>query len=424
MLNRLLRGFKRPSVEEPTEFVPLCSLAQLEAIARLPVVRLEPFAAAQPNSDVRVAGPGAGGVIANLLRRNLLLTGQLSVLGIEDTGAYSEPLPEDIVEVIPEFNSCEAVVRGRLRHLNGTTHSLQLQVLRPDQEPEQFSIRFDERQLSELLVRITSELARRLGVKPTATMQVDWEANAPRDWPSLCLAGACWEQQDWPLLVGLAQQHRIHADALCVLSGLKDSPLTHAAFLQGSGIDHTNPQLLFFRFCDIWKGNTRHQPRAADLLRRSLLVAPGHGKSQMCLPHVTPLNGDSIPFALAHSRAGYRLLRTNAFALNNYCQYLQSLTPEDPQIRELFRSAIRLDPASPLGYRDAADFYLGQNRPQDALPFARALVKLCTPPVAERTIYCLRQNPALAAKLDRGELTPQTYAQDYLAACERGSGHD
>lgn len=417
MLNRLLSAFRRPPVEQSPAFEPLYSLEQLAVIARLPVVRFEPLSTAQTHSDERLAGPGAAGVITNLLRRNLLLSRQVSVIGIEDTGILTGSMPDDTIEVLPDFENCEIVVRGRLRSLDGTMHSLQLHILREDREPEQFSVRFDERQLGEMLVRVSGELARRLGIKPTAQTQADWEANLPVDWTAVCLAGICWEQQDSQLLLELAHQHRIHADALCGMSREDESPLTHAAYAFGTSIDHTNPQLLFFHFIAIWKG--RDQPRAADLLRRSLMAAPGHGKSQMCLPHVTPITAESTPYVLAHSRAAYRLLRGNSFALNNYSNYLQSLSPGDPQLYELMRRAIELDPMSPLGYANVIDFLLAQNRPQEALPYARQLAKICTPPAENRTEYCLRQVPALAALMDRGEFSVASYAAEYLARCER-----
>jgi hypothetical protein len=417
MLNRMLNAFRRRPVAQPTAFEPLYSLEQLAVIARLPVIRIEPIATAQSHSDEQRGGPGAAGVITNLLRRNLLLSRQVSVIGIEDTGILTEALPDGTIEVIPDFESCDIVVRGRLRALDGTMHSLQLQILRGEREPEQFSIRFDERQLVEMLVRVSGELARRLGIKPTAAMQADWEANLPTGWTVVCLAGVCWEQADWPRLLAFAQQHRIHADALCGMSREDGSPLTQAAYAFGASIDHTNPQLLFFHFIAIWKG--RNQPRAADLLRRSLLAAPGHGKSQMCLPHVTPITAESTPYVLAHSRAAYRLLRGNSFALNNYSNYLQNLSPGDPQIFELLRRAIELDPLSPLGYADAIDYLLAQGRPREALQYARQLAKICTPPAEKRTEYCLRQVPALAARMDRGELTVSSYAAAYVARCER-----
>jgi hypothetical protein len=70
----------------------------------------------------------------------------------------------------------------------------------------------------------------------------------------------------------------------------------------------------------------------------------------MYFPHVTPQTPASVPFVLAHSRAGYRLLRAISFALNNYCTYLQRLSPDDPQIPKLSWQAIQLDPSSPVGY--------------------------------------------------------------------------
>jgi len=98
---------------------------------------------------------------------------------------------------------------------------------------------------------------------------------------------------------------------------------------------------------------------------------------------------------------------------------LQRLSPGDPQIFELLRRAIELDPLSPLGYADAIDYLLAQARPQEALQYARHLAKICNPPAEKRTEYCLRQVPALAARIDRGELTVQSYAAEFVARCER-----
>jgi hypothetical protein len=129
-----------------------------------------------------------------------------------------------------------------------------------------------------------------------------------------------------------------------------------------------------------------------------------------------------VSFVLAHSRAGYRLLRAKSFALNNYCTYLQRLSPADPQIPELFWQAIQPDPSSPMGYHTAVDFFLSRSALPKALEYARPLLKICSPPIAQRTMFCLRQNPATAAMVDRGELTPQLYAQQILERCERALG--
>lgn len=416
-----LRGVLPASMHR---FEPLYSLEQLAAIQRFPIVRVLPFAPAAESSENGEAGPGVGGLLANLLRRNLLLTRQLSVAGVEDTG-YLLRRQSDEMPLVPDedvFDYCDVLIAGQLVQRSATDATIKLQIHRRDQEVQTLRLSFPYARVAEVGIALAKGVTARLNVRVAAALIEKWQTGQPRDWRCLSAAGTCWETEDLATLVAFAEKNLVHADALVKLSSCGIPNLERRGLSLAVEQDPQNAQLLFFLFCVTWKGNTRFQPEAAELLRLALHVSPGHGKSHMCLPHVIMASADNAPYILAHSQLGFEFLRNNSFALNNFCLYLQQHSPDDPRIRALFMDAIQLDPASPDSYCSAIDYLLSRRRPAEALEIAQSLVRLCTPPLDPRTLYCFRQNPSVAAAMDRGRFVPLDHARRYVAACEKGLG--
>jgi hypothetical protein len=310
------------------------------------------------------------------------------------------------------------LITGRLRRKSVSETVAEIEIRGGEQGTDRrVRFSFAKARVADVGAFAAEKVAAVLQVPINAAVAELWQTPKPPDWESLTLAATCWERQDYSKLVDLVETGRVHPDALVLLSGNAESALERRGLALATQQDPFNAQLSFYRFCTIWKGNVRFQPEAAQLLRRVLQCAPGHGKSHMCLPHVIELTAENTPYILAHSQTGYQLLPGNAFALNNFCSYLQLLAPYDPRIPKLFLEATDIDPASPAGYRNAIEFLLARNRPAEALQFAEMLVRLCMPPLDERTVYCFRQNPSIAAEMDDGRFDPAQYAQGYLDAC-------
>ena len=307
-------------------FEPVYSLAQLDALGHLPIVHVKPFVTLTVSRAAEAASPGVGGIVANLIRRNMLLTHQVSVIGVEDSGYGADrqagELAADAEDQIPEY--CDVLVSGRWTSENQAESHIELRINSRSQGHRTVQIRFANARVAEFVLRVTQKLAEVLKLNVTAAMQTMWQSGNLLDWTSLCLSADLWEKKDVATLVELMESGRTHADALAPLSGTGDLSLERRGFALTTAKDPVNAQLLFFHFCAIWKGDMRHQPEAAALLRQALSYSPGHGKSHMCLPHVTAMTRTNAPYILAHSELAYRLLRHNSFALNNFCRYLQS----------------------------------------------------------------------------------------------------
>ena len=115
MFRGWLKRHADSSVPQNVPFVPVYTLEQLAVICRLPIVVVLPFVPSSDSSATGLPGPGVGGLIANLLRRNLLLTRQLSVLDMGDSGFKffaNTPVEEIERRVDHYFQAGRTIVTG------------------------------------------------------------------------------------------------------------------------------------------------------------------------------------------------------------------------------------------------------------------------------------------------------------------------
>ncbi len=424
MLGKFLQGFRRAANAE-SAFAPIFSLAQLAQIGQLPIIDVRAFTCSPQAIAEGAAGRGIGGILANLLRRNLLFTRAVSVIGGEDSG-FLAPAAGGEEDAAQFATFATATVVGRLHSESATQFALQLRViphLVKGGGDETLLVRFATDRIAGLGSAVATAISQRLGVSIAPDVVERWQQQVPKSWDSLLQAGRLWQQNDWAGLAALHAAGSIHPDALSPLSD--DTPDEHAA---RRGLDAANrqepdnPQLAFNSFCTRWQGRERPAPALEAILRPAIAAAPGHGKAHMVFPHILAATRGNAPYLLAHSEVGYRLLRHNSFALANFSNYLNWLAPQDERVLPLLLQSIEIDPESSSGYLGAIDSLLKNNRPRDAEKVAKALLELCTPPIPARTIYSFRQNPACATEMDRGEFDPQQYALDILRQCQQRIG--
>jgi len=423
MFERLIKRLRGVDEGPPREwlFDPLYTVEQLGTISNWPIISVLPFAAPGAESSIRMLpGPGMGIILANLLRRNLLLTRQVSVV---ELGDLMRTAPEGATADW-DFDSlshgeCDVLIHGAIYPHNTTEGVLELRVLRPEQPPvAPLRLKFPYDRVSELGAFAAKRLAALLSLRITPEITAIWRQGQPQDWPSLCRAAACVERNDMLKLVELVDTEQAHADAITVACGSDSIEVEHQSLLMAARRDKVNPNLLRSLFFKTWKSNGEFEPEAMKLLVQSLRFGPGDGKSQMCLPHVIPKIPANIPFVLAHSHCGYRLLRTNAFALHNFSLYLMQYSPEDSRIPALFIEAMELDPAAPGPCLAAIEYLNSRGRTAEALRFAQLLVQLCTPPMHPRTLYWFGENPVNKRAMETGEFDPLKHALSKVAECK------
>ncbi|HEY1601831.1 MAG TPA: hypothetical protein VGG64_19675 [Pirellulales bacterium] len=401
-------------------FQPLYKLEQLAGLSRLPVIQVRAFIADRGETANGLPGPGVGGILASLLRRDLTFTRRVSVTGGEDSG-YLAPAARSAAshdEMLTNGADSNSVIVGYLQSNDPARIELRIRLF-PRRGKEgsdgDLVVPITPGRLTALSPSIAKKVAERLDLAITADVAQRWQQHIPTSWEGLLRAGRCWEQRDWRGIVRLIEAGEIHPDALAPLSDdTPDSQASRRGLELANAQEPDNPQLAFNRFCSIWNGNERPAPHLEAILRAGLAAGPGHGKSHMVLPHILVLNKQNVPFILAHSEVAYRLLRNNSFALANFSQYLGQLAPQDERILSIVFETIELDPDNPSGYVNAVDALLKGKRPADALKVAESLLELCTPPLSDRTMYCFRQNPAGAAAIDRGEFDPHQFAIEFL----------
>ncbi|MBX3414700.1 MAG: hypothetical protein KF708_18575 [Pirellulales bacterium] len=424
MWRDLLDRFKRNDSFSPiAPFQPLYSLEQLAAIARLPIVYVLAFAGDGDETNDQAVGPGVGGILASLLRRDLGFTRRCSVVGGEDTGyLYPNGFDTHDAELLDQYAHASAIVCGQIRTQASGGLSLQIRIVRRNAvvtTEDCFSIQATPDQLSRVMPTIATAVSKRLGFSVSADVAQRWRRHTATDWNHLRRAAVCWERGAVPALAEMLRAGHIHPDATAAVDCEGAHRKTaREALARANELEPDNAQLAFLTFCTFCNFNVRPvEPRFETMLRRGLAAMPGHGKSHMVLPHILDRLTDNVPYILAHSEAGYRLLPGNSFSLSNFSTYLSQLAPHDSRIEELALQAIRLDPENPFGYRDAIDFYLAGGEGAKAIKVASALLELCTPPIADRTWYCFRQAPSLAKLIDAQRFNPTQYALSLVKQC-------
>lgn len=407
---------------EPEPYQPVFSIEQLRAIGQMPVVCVLPFIPIVDSSKSEQIGPGVGMLLASLTRRNLLLTRAVSVLDAGDSGLMAPPdfdftsEPEQLAEL---HRSASVVIQGTFG-ASQDGYALKLQVCRitangPTQD--EVAIGFQPPQVSKLSAAIADKLSQILKIQLAPETKQHWRIAQPQSWQQLTQHAHFAERDYLAKLIDLVASGAAHPD---IMANFDTDGLDPVMAQRGAAAalqqDPWNAQLYF----NLATSTMHMGPKAVEaqkLLKTAVTIAPGHGKAHMCLPHVIPHTQTNRDQILAHSEAGYRLLRQNPFAISNFCQYLAMLAPEDPRIFALLKQSIELSPYDPSAYSVAVQHLVSIGRGKEGLPFAQELVRLCTPPLDERTLYSFRQSADVAQQLDRGEFDPLVYAQTHVRAC-------
>ncbi|HSI83181.1 MAG TPA: hypothetical protein VK970_05315, partial [Candidatus Methylacidiphilales bacterium] len=136
---------------------------------------------------------------------------------------------------------------------------------------------------------------------------------------------------------------------------------------------------------------------ALQFLRKAIELAPGFGKAYMFVITFAPQD----PGLEKHAFLAQHLLPSNSFAISRYLGYMIRHELPLPDEHLIYR-AIELDPENSATYWQGINLFATLDRPRKALELAYQLKKLLTPPLSERTIYCLRVTPAGAADFDKG----------------------
>ena len=109
---------------------------------------------------------------------------------------------------------------------------------------------------------------------------------------------------------------------------------------------------------------------------------------------------------LRHSKLGYQLLKGNSFAVTNYINNLVRYGAGPEQLLEIAREGIANGPEDPGTYHQMIRIFCNLQQFQAALDVAYELRKLFEPEVNPRAIYCLRQTPEIARRMDAGTYDP------------------
>jgi len=164
--------------------------------------------------------------------------------------------------------------------------------------------------------------------------------------------------------------------------------------------DPYDVQLLFLMHNKLWSGKNS-DPAAFQYIRRAIELSPGHGKAHMAVI----CSGAEDADLLFHAELGYRLLPGNSFAVGNYLIYLQNKKIPPPDISIVYE-VTALDPCNITPYWLGIELLKLAGHFEEALGLAMQLKKVVTPPLDERTIYCISQNPEQAAKWKAGTYDP------------------
>lgn len=358
-------------------------------------------------------------LLASLLRRDLSLAGALSVPGGEETGRLtfkallaqqrepgSGPLPWKYVAAVGcALEGSEVVLHGRL----WTTDALQ--------PPQELHMRGRAEEVGALTAELAERFAAALGLEPPPEVKARWRQARPRSLAALTATARAHETGDLAWLASALASGEAHPNALTLVDVDEPSPEVQALLGRAALADPADAQLCFLYFTTFWKNEGRDSAAARTLVA-GLQAAPGHGKSQMCLALLfedLPRNTERI---LAHAEAGERLLPGNPFAAGNLLGFLNRFAPDDARYGALVERVLAQCPDHPSTLRPAMDYFIHRGEAQRALQLAHRFEALCTEPVSPAILHALRQNPAMAAAMDRGELTPLDEARRCVAICE------
>lgn len=381
------------------DFYEFMSKREFDNISRFPVVRVYPPCATQDDEETAAFAFA----LSRLLIRNLMLLPDLSVQGPEDTPL----IPFDVLlgydALIKE--NCFSLT-GRSDFRNGFV--AEFKIISPSGELSECSVKSYD--LDSFILDCCGKVAEKLGSRIGIRAKDRWKHGQPKNLDSMLRYGNILLQKESegpyensPSLDRTVSE-LFESDSRFVLpihqiSG--DSTDKRRMFLKGMESDPFDAQLCFLIFCEIWESKGV-QASAFQFVRRAIELSPGHGKAHMCAPHTAPASRKM----LRHSELGYRLLPGNSFAVSNYINYLEAMGGETDALIRLALEGIQNDPYDPSNYHRIIELNASAKNYPKALEYALRLQDLLDPPVHERTLYCLKQNPIRKAMLEAGTYDP------------------
>jgi hypothetical protein len=339
-----------------------------------------------------------GHALARLLIRNLMLLGDVSVHGHEDTPRLTHEAAGQVV------------TRRDAGHVTGVAgfgpdgYTLRFEVYRPGRPVEPGTVRHHD--LATFVRECCNAVGRAMGSSLETTVADAWEVGQPRDAGSLLRLGGLilnFGRKEAKKKARAAGELLAADPGFAVVAWEVDDELPEArdVYLEALRGDPDNAQLCFLAFCAVWRSRGP-QPEALQFCRKAIELSPGHGKAHMCAPHAAVPEADM----LRHSELGYRLLPGNTFAVTNYILNLRKRGASTDQLMELAEEGIAADPSDPGCYLQMIDLFCKTKEYRAALKVAERLQRLFEPEMNERALYCLKQNPERARQIESGQYDP------------------
>ncbi len=259
-------------------------IEETRRVGRWPVIWVLPFLTDAPDSCEDEPGPGVGALLANLARRDLLVTRHASVLGVEDTpklpvSAFLKRHPLSGAEF-----PCDILLSGVIRsdRISLTLDCKVSRLLRAEGDVQELRVTANLAEVGEFTRNTAKALCAVLGIEIDRQTEDAWTLGRPLSWETLCETAACLEGGDVGGLLKRFYGGRTHADALLpALEDVEDEALEREAFRRGVEQDARNPQLLFNYFCKIWNGRVPTRVQRGYFAQR--LSAPPGMASRRCV---------------------------------------------------------------------------------------------------------------------------------------------
>lgn len=346
----------------------------------------------------------ATAVAANLVRRDLGLSGALSVPGIEEAPRICfEDWRAAVAEDLRNFGWWDGTVSvGLRRHAGQLTMFGWVFPPRSAELPVEVSVTRPESELAALGLEFVDAVLKVLEVVPTKRARDAMANGRPPTFEVLAAVGDAWDRSSFSTIARRVTAGEFHPDAASVLDDERfDRRTGQRALFTAIGRDPDNAQLAFLQWCfhDPQRGQ-RTRTVARDLAR-ALQASPGHGKAQMVFAHCIEQVERSFDRILAHATTALRLLPENPYAANNVSWYLANLAiPAEqsvPLAEELLAAWPRLPPLiCQLPYP-----FLRAKRFDDALAIADRYVELLRAPEADVSFWLSEElQGALASNPD------------------------
>ena len=384
---------------------------EFSRIAALPLVSIHPLASKDSGDQDVMLGLG----LQKLLIRDLMLVGDLSVRGPEDS-------PEAFLEAVPELrerNERTIFVSGRAETGHGWWR-VELQFFAPGQKTP-LAATVHETDWTRFLMQLAATIAHVCRGTVTPETQKMWQFGRPSSPHSLLALGeicASYDRYNSGRSTSALRLYQRDPNLVVTLHQVEEEPVDiKKLYQQGLERDPYDAQLCFLLALAYWN-STGPQPEVVQFCRRAIELSPGHGKAHMCAPHAAAAGVNMI----LHSELGYRLLPNNPFAINNFILYLQEQNAPPQQIIRLAHEGIQVDPYDPGNYERLIEMCVTIGDYATALATAEELQTLFEPQINERALYCLQQNPRMAEMLRTGQFDPAAHNRQRIDELRRMAG--